>query len=1462
MSEQQQQQQYLSVSRPNILTSPLFGRSCSVENVHDSFGPTLQRVLSKGNLSHSADQDEREEEDPSINTNLEVVHNSAETLPKQSQDPSSDHPAGNDEGLIGVPSSNVLQGFLKGAALMGSRNDHADSESEHEDDAEEEDDDQHDTDYSELRDSNTDSLAPSSDHGHGQSIETHLTEVDIEDLTDEEDEEALRQERETWDAAKREAFDDARKDKRRTRALLAKLRRHREEKRLRELQQAKGVSMMDEDDQLAKDLERQAADLLQEAGDEHLEQMGGFSSENDEEDIKAEREQSKGTTVVRRHGKTIKIDAETKLRALISEFGESAVTRETQEPERHIADAPGVLIRTVLIKGTICLTNHRICFVAFIASSQDNNPREDGQIHDPQDENPILKSGPAILHRSGLRRKRTVWLELRKKSIACYPSSNKLYNPIENFRLQGNVQMMPHDWSKPNTITFVSQTRCPMLEFATEEATLDWRRELEAASFTFNNTAEKIRISLPLARILSIDSSDHLQFARIIHLTVLDDHADAEERSEMHDGHPITRIALGTTLNQIHLLRALRSAMEEPTSWRKSVGSDEVMRRTPECMVEIEGPRSEEEKLAEEAESEDPNGLAAKICKMFALPPQPNELKIVKADIVRTIPSHGTLAIGLDHLCFWRRAIAAVRDMKVKIPLADLQGVDKSRSFRWHYHGMVLHIRAHPDLYFEFYSRTNRDSVMALLRKAIENKPSKATKTERTQCIKGDDSAGACQLLADLAYEDPPVVDETSINLMPKIVNVPRSMAMLDRVRIAPMRIYCLTIGSRGDVQPYIALAKGLKEHNHTPVIVSHPEYKGWVESHGIEFRGVGGDPGALMKLSVEHRIFSPAFFKESIGKFRVWLDELLRECWEQCQGADLLIESPSTMAGIHVAEGLNIPYFRAFTMPWTKTSAYPQAFSVPAIDMGASYNSSSYVLFDQVLWRATSGQVNRWRKHMVGIPPTDLTKLQPDNVPFIYNFSPAVVPTPNDWNDRIKVSGYWFLDNPDSEWKAPEELKRFIAKAKTDGKKLAYIGFGSITIDNADEVTRNICQAVKDADVRAIVAKGWSARMSGSSSSKKKKTDASEHEFVIPEEVFAVDSIPHDWLFPQIDIAMHHGGAGTTGASLRAGLVTLIKPFFGDQYFWALRVKKLGAGLSVSGLGAHEISSALKAASSDRIMVEKAQGVGERIRSENGVSTAIDFIYRNIALAKRRGTVRPPSRANSLRSATQNSLQSTDVGTPESEEEKGASKLVGLRRVSSPLALVSGGPRTKAGQGKAGEDGGEQSPSGYHSPLRASTTTSFMSTIGSGLGSMAQAPLSLTSALKELVVSGDATEGEDEKGSMPPSPHHLSAATTPDESGGKPAEGEKSFEERQASLKGYKNAKAEDIRRRKLLEERLRREREEKAESIKSKNQSLSKVTESADEERGVGEGQDVYRTRVETGSQDPHSASDHQSC
>jgi len=281
---------------------------------------------------------------------------------------------------------------------------------------------------------------------------------------------------------------------------------------------------------------------------------------------------------------------------------------------------------------------------------------------------------------------------------------------------------------------------------------------------------------------------------------------------------------------------------------------------------------------------------------------------------------------------------------------------------------------------------------------------------------------------------------------------------------------------------------------------------------------------------------------------------------------------------------------------------------------MGGSYNYMSYVMFDQVFWRAISGQINRWRRNVLHIDGTSLDKMEPHKIPFLYNFSPSVVPAPLDWPEWIRVTGYWFLDDAEvskKKWTPPEDLSKFIDSAHSSGKKVVYIGFGSIVVSDPKAMTKCVIEAIVQSGVHAILSKGWSDRLHTTSG------DAGEVEEPLPAQIYSISSIPHDWLFQRIDAACHHGGAGTTGASLRAGIPTIIKPFFGDQFFWADRVEALGVGSGVRRLTVESLTEALRTATTDPKQVARAKLLGEQIRMENGVETAIESIYRDLDYAR-----------------------------------------------------------------------------------------------------------------------------------------------------------------------------------------------------------------------------------------------------
>jgi hypothetical protein len=179
-------------------------------------------------------------------------------------------------------------------------------------------------------------------------------------------------------------------------------------------------------------------------------------------------------------------------------------------------------------------------------------------------------------------------------------------------------------------------------------------------------------------------------------------------------------------------------------------------------------------------------------------------------------------------------------------------------------------------------------------------------------------------------------------------------------------------------------------------------------------------------------------------------------------------------------------------------------------------------------------------------------------------------------------------------------------------GKKVVYIGFGSIVVSDPRAMTRCVIDAVVQSGVYAILSKGWSDRLQVKTAGKQ-----AEPEEPLPKQIFPITSAPHDWLFRRIDAACHHGGAGTTGASLRAGIPTIIKPFFGDQFFWADRVEALGVGSGVRKLTVDNLADALRTATSDVKQIDRAKLVGEQIRSENGPATAVEAIYRDLEYAR-----------------------------------------------------------------------------------------------------------------------------------------------------------------------------------------------------------------------------------------------------
>lgn len=599
---------------------------------------------------------------------------------------------------------------------------------------------------------------------------------------------------------------------------------------------------------------------------------------------------------------------------------------------------------------------------------------------------------------------------------------------------------------------------------------------------------------------------------------------------------------------------------------------------------------------------EEARSAKSKFVKFFTFDGEEELIATYAGYLNRSVPVYGKIFFSRRYICF-KSSLPKV-NITMVLPLNNIDSIYNEKGFRFGYYGLVFVVHGNEELFFEFTSSSLRDDINELVTlrlNTIDVEDEKLLRSQATEDISSNISTNKIRFFED------------SINNKAHQESVP---LMLDynpylQRSVAPkksLKFGLLTIGSRGDVQPYIALGQGLLKDGHKVIIITHQEFKGFVESHNMGFKEIAGNPAALMSFMAEHESVNLGMLREASRKFSGWIKDLLETSWTACKetNPDVLIESPSAMAGIHIAEALQIPYFRAFTMPWTRTRAYPHAFIVPDQNRGGSYNYFTHVLFENIFWKGTSGHINRWRVKTLGLEKTNLTIMQQNRVPFLYNVSPTIFPPAIDFSEWTKVTGYWFLDEKNN-YKPPEALINFIKKARTLNKKLVYIGFGSIVVDNAYEMTKHIIEGVELSGTYCILNKGWSDRLSEEPSSN----------IVFPDCIYDSGNIPHDWLFPQIDVAVHHGGSGTTGASLRAGIPTIIKPFFGDQFFYAMRVEEIGAGLSLRKLNGKTLSKVLIKATTEKKLKVKAQLIKKEISKESGVATAINCIYGEMDYAK-----------------------------------------------------------------------------------------------------------------------------------------------------------------------------------------------------------------------------------------------------
>ncbi len=416
------------------------------------------------------------------------------------------------------------------------------------------------------------------------------------------------------------------------------------------------------------------------------------------------------------------------------------------------------------------------------------------------------------------------------------------------------------------------------------------------------------------------------------------------------------------------------------------------------------------------------------------------------------------------------------------------------------------------------------------------------------------------------------------------------------------MHTVLLPVGSRGDVQPFMALGLGLQAAGHRVKIVTHEEFKPSIVEHGLEY---GYLPGNIQHLIGSEHGQSWLQSGESIVAFMLRfprllnsiLDEFYTAAWQACGDAECIIYSIFGSAGYHIAEALGIPSICAPLQPITRTTSFPfmGGFRTGNIK---SLNYMTYLLSEQLFWQPVRNITNRWRiktLHLPPLPPLGPFKsIYKNKQPHLYGISPTVLKRPDDWPESHHITGYWFLDGAKS-WKPRAGLQKFLSS----GTKPVYVGFGSMIAHDPHEMFNMVRQALHASGKRGIIATGWSTLTVDSTA-----------------DMYVTDHVPHDWLFPRVAAVVHHGGAGTTAAGLRAGVPSVILPFFADQPFWGKRVAALGAGPSPvmqQSVTVPSLARAIGQATSDPGIIERSADIGHRIREENGVACAVEMFHRCI---------------------------------------------------------------------------------------------------------------------------------------------------------------------------------------------------------------------------------------------------------
>jgi len=410
------------------------------------------------------------------------------------------------------------------------------------------------------------------------------------------------------------------------------------------------------------------------------------------------------------------------------------------------------------------------------------------------------------------------------------------------------------------------------------------------------------------------------------------------------------------------------------------------------------------------------------------------------------------------------------------------------------------------------------------------------------------------------------------------------------------MRILITTFGTRGDIQPFVALAQGLQAAGHAVAICTADGFQPFLAAAGVPHLPMNN---ALLELT-KAALTEVTGLRDAIriaGQMKPAIRRAMDDEWRAVQAwqPDLLVFHPKCLGSAHIAAHLGIPAVLTIPLPfYTPTQVFPVPF-VALRSLGGLLNRWSYQ-FNRITSLMFARTINDFRQTTLGKRPISrfADALRDDAgrpFPILYPYSPAVLPVPPDFPAHVHVPGYWFMEQA-TPWTPPAELVRFLEA----GDPPVVVGFGSMHGNDVATRTQAVIAALQTTGQRGILLRGWGGLTTTA----------------LPPTILALDEAPHDWLLPRAAAVVHHGGAGTTAAGVRAGIPTIICPFLGDQSFWGHVIEQRGVGpapIPQRQLTAERLAAAIQTVVTDPGLRHRAASLGATIRSEDGVGTAVALL-------------------------------------------------------------------------------------------------------------------------------------------------------------------------------------------------------------------------------------------------------------